>query len=769
MKRRIVAGIVAGILILTQISYQARAGNGDNTEAFPLAYADIWSTPATVKVLQTAQASDYDDVRTDHISLVSGKNEYESGQIIVSAKRDLSFTVRVSDLVDVTNGANRIGKENFRVYIQKYIEVTRNWHNNGAPTGNYPDAILPQENAVTYGQNAVKKGANGGAWLEFYIPETTSAGNYQGTATVTVGEAVQNIPVSLKVYDVTIPKDSSQKSLFTVNWQQVAVHEEDGSQEMVDKYNAFLMQYRCSPTGMEKIYPVSAEEFANRAYAWCKKGMSTIGLSVGNSTQVLDGFTVFDYEYVADRIAALARKSFETNYNLIEKAAFYNFYIDEPFCSQYEDGQVAACIKAFDLAIEKATADLTADASFRGAFADQLLADVRNIPDVVTDYNTDAYGNSHRYLDPIKNADGSLFTYEGTNASVCAKPDAYGSEDERATYRNGRELWWYSCNEPRYPYPSYHIDDSMTSTIAFEWMMAEYDIVGNLYWSVNYHVGEDGADLKDPYDVAHRGSGANGEGAIIYPGKQYGVDGPVASIRLDAIRDGYEDYELFQMIKSEYAFRGEDSSAVIKEITKNVYQESSVTGDASEYEAARELLLQTAESLNTITFLGGSIRLPEEYDMHADPKEKEDALKKADLRFGYLVTLPEGKTIDELNWYWEWKVDGSTSRTQIVDGVNYIALGDNTYRTNLLIAGIPMDTDYGTRICAVLKLSWQGAEDIEITDEARVRSVQEVAVKIKAEADAGTATETTQMVDYVTTLIAWKARAGETDDNGSKW
>ncbi len=158
MKKRVISGIMAGLWILTQISYPARAGNGDNTETFLSAYADIWSAPATVKVLQTAQASDYEDVRTDYISLVSGKNEYESGQIIVSAKRDLSFTVSVSDLVDVTNGANRIGKENFRVYIQKYIEVTRNWHNNGAPTGNYPDAILPQENAVTYGQNVVKKG-----------------------------------------------------------------------------------------------------------------------------------------------------------------------------------------------------------------------------------------------------------------------------------------------------------------------------------------------------------------------------------------------------------------------------------------------------------------------------------------------------------------------------------------------------------------------------------------------------------------------------------
>ncbi len=601
-RKRILAGVLVAVTILSTAACETKKQTADEADgnkeaAATVADATVWSAPATVKVLSTAAIEDYEDVKTDTISLVSGKNEYESGQIIVSAQKDLSFTVSLSDLVE-ENNAGIISKDHFTVYTQKYINVLRNWHGNGAAVGGYPDAILPQENAVAYEQNVVKKGNNGGAWLEFFIPEDTPAGTYKGEATVTVGDSSQTMPISLKVYNVTVPTESTQKSVFTVSYTQVEVHELDSSWEMAGKYFDLLLKYRCSPTSVATD-ATSAEEFAERAYAYCQKGMSTIGLPTGGGSQYLDGLEVFDYEYTAERIVALAKKSLDSNYDLLKKAAFYNWRIDEPFCAAYPDGQVAASIKAFDLAIEKAIADLKADPSFTGAFADQLLADIRNIPDVVTDYNTDAYGNSHRLLAPVKNADGSLFSYEGTDVSICAKPDAYGSEEERATYRNGRELWWYSCNEPRYPYPSYHIDDTMTSTIAFEWMMAEYDIVGNLYWAVNYHMDESGQNLENAYDVAHRGSGANGEGAIIYPGKQYGVDGPVASIRLDAIRDGYEDYELIRILKEGYAALGKDSSDLIHQITESIYKESSIVGDSAEYEAAREILLQSVEAMQS--------------------------------------------------------------------------------------------------------------------------------------------------------------------------
>ena len=75
--------------------------------------------------------------------------------------------------------------------------------------------------------------------------------------------------------------------------------------------------------------------------------------------------------------------------------------------------------------------------------------------------------------------------------------------------------------------------------------MARYGIVGNLYWANNIYteINTTGKPLflDDPYQTAHRGFGANGDGAILYPGSIYGVDGPVGCIRLKNIREGNQD------------------------------------------------------------------------------------------------------------------------------------------------------------------------------------------------------------------------------------
>jgi hypothetical protein len=41
----------------------------------------------------------------------------------------------------------------------------------------------------------------------------------------------------------------------------------------------------------------------------------------------------------------------------------------------------------------------------------------------------------------------------------------------------------------------------------------------------------------------------NGEGCLVYPGAAVGVDGPVAGLRLKAIRDSIEDYEYLAILE----------------------------------------------------------------------------------------------------------------------------------------------------------------------------------------------------------------------------
>ncbi len=123
------------------------------------------------------------------------------------------------------------------------------------------------------------------------------------------------------------------------------------------------------------------------------------------------------------------------------------------------------------------------------------------------------------------------------------------TDEARDLYRmeEGNELWWYGCTAPRNPYPSYHMDNTLVSARVLSWMQADYNISGNLYWATTAY----GSSQEDYYDYdAWRGS--YGEGILLYPGKKYGVGGPVPSIRLEAIRDGLEEYEFIYKLKELY-------------------------------------------------------------------------------------------------------------------------------------------------------------------------------------------------------------------------
>lgn len=593
MKRKIITVLLAALMLFSCVGCQEEtpdnstnnsSSSGSNIGGVITAEDySVWSAAATEKVLASEDVSKYESISKNTIELSSAKNEYESGQVIVSAKKDLSFTVSVSDLVNTENASKVISKDNFNVYTLTYTKVARNYYGNGAPTGWYPDGMLPQENAVEYKKNVVSAGNNGGAWISFFIPEDTVSGNYQGTATVTVGNSKVEMPISLKVYDVTVPSETTMKTLFGGHGSFMSM-EMDSSVEMNEKYIQFFLDHRVSMTHV-MLHGTQAQSIAEDWYYWHKKGISTLGIY---------GDTM---ENVKAQILACARKSLEVGENMVEKIAYFPSDIDEPFLWQDTRGKVSGKVADWKAALDSAIAELEADPAFDTEFGAELIESMSGIAFVVTDYTTDEYGNAHRYYDIVRDENGNPWHYPDY-VSICGKPDGYASAEEMAGYYNGAEMWWYNCNDPRYPYPTYQIDDSLVSQNAISWFMGEYDIVGNLYWNTTYH--QESADgsatyLEDPYSNPDRGSGANGDGYLVYPGKMYGVDGPVGTIRLDAIRDGNEDYELIKILKQKYAEQGLDANNIIHLLTKSIYNYSTMIGGSSEFEAARERLLSLLE------------------------------------------------------------------------------------------------------------------------------------------------------------------------------
>ena len=115
----------------------------------------------------------------------------------------------------------------------------------------------------------------------------------------------------------------------------------------------------------------------------------------------------------------------------------------------------------------------------------------------------------------------------------------------RSRQSKGEEVWFYTCMHPQGNYANRFIEQPLIKTRLLHWINFQYGATGYLHWGYNYW------QDKDPYKNVHplHGSGLGhilpaGDPFIVYPGK----NGPVNSIRFEAMRDGIADHELLSML-----------------------------------------------------------------------------------------------------------------------------------------------------------------------------------------------------------------------------
>ncbi len=110
----------------------------------------------------------------------------------------------------------------------------------------------------------------------------------------------------------------------------------------------------------------------------------------------------------------------------------------------------------------------------------------------------------------------------------------------------GDRIWWYVCWEPGDPYCNLFIDmDGIMHRLLF-WQQKLYDVGGFLYWGADYW-----RDTEDPWKDMRTVKGLSmdvfGDGSLIYNGTKAGIDGPAGSMRIETIRDGIEDIDMFTL------------------------------------------------------------------------------------------------------------------------------------------------------------------------------------------------------------------------------
>ena len=556
-----------------------------------LADSVVWGVPATEKVLRDVHGI-YDSVRTDaKLDILSARGEYEGGQIIITAKdKKLKYDVSVGDLKSADG--DLFPAANVDVCHEAYVTVSQIFDTQGTSVpGKYPDALLPFGAVKELGENVVQPGENQGIYFRFYVPLDQKAGVYLGTYTVTIGENSMKIPVRLTVADVEVSPVNHTKSIFSVK-RFFARGELDTTQEMYDKYTQFMFEYRLNPQDI--IYDTNHSDedikfYVETAYRFMQNEKCG-NLCIPYATASVNGQVCFAPGVMDKYLTAIAEKSFETGFNMFEKEMCYFAIIDEPAANNLLE-RVKVVMSTFKQTLNATTDRLEGDASITASNKAEVIESLRNIKNVITAPYAESYRES------VDN-----------NGIWCPAFSDYDSEEERSQYAYQDEQWWYGCMNPRIPYPTYHTEDSLISARAVGWMQAEYGVTGNLLWCVNGY-GNNAAnkgfqEIEEYYEGnASRFPNTNGDGYLLYPGKKYGVDGPIASMRLEAIRDGYEDFELLYALKNDYKAMESlletsgvqakiDADKTVRSLTEGLYSGTQVFSSTEKFSAARNALLQ---------------------------------------------------------------------------------------------------------------------------------------------------------------------------------
>ena len=559
--------------------------NGCKKEETPEASPyEVWGVSATEKIIQNFEDTEYyqDIKQPTALTIDSAKNDHENDQIIISANEEVQeYTVELTDLEQV-GGENVFKKENISVYNMGYCDIQKPSCDVGV-TGWYPDMILPFENAVEAGENHVTAGNNQAIFFSFYTPAEQPTGEYRGTFTLTVDGEKTDVPVTLRVRNTAIGSVVHSKSRFSSTWHYF-LGEYDGTQHMLDQYTEMMLDYYIQPGYFMRDVSYSEENakyYAQKAYEFgSRDDCSTICIPKQNSV----------YKMFATYIEEIAKISVEKNYNLIKKC--YALGPDEPAVHNNLAG-MKDFAKTFDDGIKLAIANMQKNKE--AYLAEHPEAD------------PDFYDEVVNSIDGIRHVTTVAYRedYEEYVDIWCPLFHNFEPGYEQGKYDNETELWFYGAISPRSPYPSYHITNTQINTRMLGWLQGIYDVVGNLYWAVNhYSLGGGGkTGFLDEYygtDPYHY-PGFDGEGYLFYPGAKYGIDGPIPTIRLEAIRDGYEEYELMYDLKEQYAQASQrigmefSANDVIKDIAATLYTGMKVTATEKTFNKAREQLLGFSE------------------------------------------------------------------------------------------------------------------------------------------------------------------------------
>ena len=510
--------------------------------------ANVWTTSALAKVMHQGEFSDNlcDYGKGTSVDIQMAKNEYEDGQIIISALKDIKeYTVSVTDLSD--GKGNKISKDSIEFYHLKYVLIEKKTVvSSPYEVGEYPEALVPMDAVVEYGENNVKAGYNQGIYVTVKTEHETVAGEYTGVVDVVIDGVKHEVPLNVTVWDIDIPDQRHLTYMSTYTTHMAFINEGDATQEKMDKINDWFLNYYVyneTLTAEQDDYVT----FVDRLVKYKDQPKYFVALPfVYNPFYTEDGLIYWDVDSMRTLLMRIVDQSVQDGFCYSEMVQFYPYWYDE---WQYK-------VEDSEEAVHAYLSNIRDEALFFRALCKE----------VVTIYDK-CYGSDK--IDSVEGLRESILgikmqmsgEYNETSAPYMEPYDIMTvsnwqfNQEERAYVESIKEKGFlfgaYNCNWPRYPRLAVHTDSSLVEARIFGYQMYDFGAYAMLY----HRLGND-SSFENVYenlnDIMLKFT-ANGDGLLAYPGVYYGLDGLVASNRLHAIRDSLEDYEYLYLLDEAYA------------------------------------------------------------------------------------------------------------------------------------------------------------------------------------------------------------------------
>lgn len=505
----------------------------------------VWWCSSGYKVPRDRPPPNAKGNRRQPMRLEAARNETESLQLILHNNQAQALaSVSVSELSSNTGGI--IGRQQIRLLQARYLQVRTPSDSQGW-VGWCPDPLPPLENPVV-----LEPSQNVPVWIQVRIPADAVPGLYRGSVTVETENWRRNFPLELQVRKFALPEQPLIDS--AVGFDQVLAFAYHGARNEADQrqvlamYHQLLAEHRLAPINPVPLDPIRATfdpkadpprallDFSSfdqalervlATYHFRRFMIPIQGLGGGSVYERTPPELAGTREGSLEYQAMMSSQLLQLRRHLQERgrlAQAYAYWFDEPAAADYDF-------------VRNGMAKISRDAPG----LDRLLTKQPGDPRL-----------------------------DGAADLWCPLTSLYDPEQATPRLTAGERFWWYLCTDSRAPYTTLFIDHPATEPRVWLWQAWQHRITGILCWQSNHWTSRPlfAPGFQNPYAdpmsygalpgqaAGQRLLWGNGDGRLLYPppaAAQPGANAilapPVTSIRLEALRDGIEDYEYLALLR----------------------------------------------------------------------------------------------------------------------------------------------------------------------------------------------------------------------------